>query len=135
MSGGRLCGDHVLMPTFLIEVHVGNANDAELERALGMLNAAQARMLEPGLAPPIATAGITRDDGRLICLIQAPSRDVAQRLVSVALPPGAKIREITHLAGRQLLGGHPSRDVDPGIESEFVEDVVDVGLDSSLGQE
>jgi hypothetical protein len=123
------------MATFLIEVHVGDAGASDLERAVRMLDAAQARMRGSEAGPHETVAALSRGDGRLVCLIDAPSLEAAHRLVSVALPPGARIREITDLAGLRLLRGHPGGDLDAGVEAELVEDVVDVGLDRPLGEE
>jgi hypothetical protein len=128
-------GDDPGMPTFLIEVHAADADERELERAVLMLSAAQARMRGSVTDPQQATAGFSREDGRLLCLIAAPSREAAQLVVGVSLPPGTRIREITQLAGARLLGSHPGGDVDPGIEAKLVEDVVDMSLDGSLGEE
>jgi hypothetical protein len=122
------------MPNFLIEVHMADAGELELERAVRMLEAAQARMRGTATVTRTIIAGLSRDDGRLVCLIEAASLESARRLVSAALLPTARIREITHLAGTHLLGSrHPGGNVDPGVESELVEDVVDVGLDGALG--
>jgi hypothetical protein len=124
------------MPNFLIEVHMADAGALELERAVRMLEAAQTRMRGTATVTRTIIAGLSREDGRLVCLIEATSLESARRLVSVALLPPGRIREITHLAGTHLLGSrHPGGDVDPGVESELVEDVVDVGLDGALGQE
>jgi hypothetical protein len=124
------------MSVFLIEVHMAGAGEPELERAMRMLDAAQNRMRRTATVTRTILAGLSREDGRLVCLIEATSLDAARRLVSLALLPAGRIREITHLAGTHLLGRrHPRGDVDPGVESELVEDVVDVGLDGALGQE
>lgn len=115
---------------------MADAGALELERAVRMLDAAQARMRGTATVTRTIIAGICREDGRLVCLVEATSLEAARRLVSVALLPPGRIREITHVGGTHLLGSrHPGGDVDPGIESELVEDVVDVGLDSALGQE
>ena len=113
-----------------------NAGDLELERAVRMLEAAQDRLQdEPRMARPII-AGISHDDGRLICLIEATTLAAARRTVAVALLPPGRIREIARITGSRLLGArHPRSDVDPGAETELVEDVVDVRLDGTLGQE
>jgi hypothetical protein len=114
---------------------MADAGERELERAVRLLKAAQTRLRAPGTVTLTTITGLSRADGRLVCLIDVPSLEAARRLVAVALLPAGRIREITHLAGTHLLGGHPRRDVDPGVESELVEDVVDVGLDGALGQE
>ena len=123
------------MATFLIEIHMADAGDGELERAVRMLNAAQTRMNGSGIVTRATIAGLSREDGRLVCLVEAPSLEAARRLLGVALLPGGRIREITRLAGTPSLGSHPSGDGDPGVDTELVEDVVDVRLDSALGQE
>ena len=136
MSGGGRAIDHGAMPHFLVEVHMRDAGELELERALRMLEAAQARMRGPGTVTRLIVAGLSREDGRLLCLIEASSPESARRLVSIALLPTGRIREITPITGRRLLGGrYPGGDVDPGVEPELVEDVVDVGLDGALGEE
>ena len=61
------------MPTFLIEIHMADAGDRELERAVRMLNAAQTRMRGSGIVTRATIAGLSREDGRLVCLIEAPS--------------------------------------------------------------
>ena len=124
------------MPIFLIEVHMADAGSLEVERAARMMDGAQARLRGAAIATRTIISGLSRDDGRLICLIEAPSLDAARRLVSLALLPSGRIREITHLTGRDLLRSqHPGSDVDPGVDPELVEDVVDVRLDGALGQE
>ena len=124
------------MPTFLIEVHVGDVGALELERAMRMLVAAQSRMRGQATFARTMFAGLSRDDGRLVCLVEAASLESGRRLVSLALLPPGRIREITDLADAHLFGGrHPRGDADPGVETELVEDVVDVGLDGPLGQE
>lgn len=112
------------------------AGDVELERALRLLEAAQARMGGKATVTRTLMAGLSREDGRLICLIEATSIDAARRLVRLALLPPGRIREITHLARGPLLGSRdPRGDADPGVETKLVEDVVDVCLDGPLGQE
>ena len=120
----------------------------ELERAGRTLGAAQARLRRSRTATRMLIAGVTPIDGRLVCLIEAPSLDVVRRLVVLALLPAGRIREITHvdLPGhndeapadpqRSLpWGRHPGGDLAPGAEAELVEDVVDVGLDGPLRKE
>ena len=115
---------------------MADAGVPELERAVRMLEAAQTRTRGTATVTRTIIAGLSREDGRLVCLIEATSLESARRLFAVALLPGGRIREITLVAdGRLLLRGHPGGDVDPRVEAELVEDVVDVGLDGALGQE
>jgi hypothetical protein len=124
------------MPTYLIEVHMSDAGAFELERATRMLVAAQSRMRRQATFGRTMFAGLSREDGRLVYLVEAGSLESARRMLSLALLPPGRIREITNVANAHLLRGrHPRRDADPGVEAELVEDVVDVGLYGPLGQE
>jgi len=115
---------------------MGDVGALELERAMRMLVAAQSRMRGQATFAPTTFAGLSREDGRLVCLVAAASLESVRRMVSLALLPPGRIREITDLADAHLFGGrHPRGDTDPGVETELVEDVVDVGLDGPLGQE
>ena len=128
--------DHLDMATYLVEVHMADAGAFELERATRMLVAAQSRMRGQASFARTMFAGLSREDGRLVYLVEAASLESARRMVSLALLPPGRIREITNLADAHLLGGrHPRGDADPGVEAELVEDVVDVGLDGPLGEE
>jgi len=135
MSGATEAAIIWTVQTFLIEIHMAGAGEQELKRAVRMLEAAQTRMQGSATVTRTLTAGLSREDGRLICLVEATSLEWARRLVSVAQLPNGRIREITHLAGTHLLGSHPGSDVDPRVESELIEDVVDVGFNGALGQE
>lgn len=113
MSGATDTATIRAVHTFLIEIHMAGAGEQELKRAVRMLEAAQTRMQGSATVTRTVMAGLSREDGRLVCLIEATSLESAQRLVSVAqLPPG-RMREITPLAGTHLLGSHPGSDVDP----------------------
>jgi hypothetical protein len=115
---------------------MADADAFELERATRMLVAAQSRMRGQASFARMTFAGLSRADGRLVYLVEAASLESARRMVSLALLPPGRIREITNLADAHLLGGgHPRGDADPGVEAELVEDVVDVGLDGPLGHE
>ena len=78
-------------------------------------------------------AGLTAVDGRLVCLIEAPTMGYVRDLVALAFLPAHRLREISgvDLPCRQ----DPVGDLGSGVQSELVEDVVDVGLDGPLGQE
>ena len=121
------------MPHFLVEVQMTDAGDLELERAVRMLEAAQARVHEASAVGRPLIAGISRGDGRLICLIEAPTLQAARRTVAVALLPPGRIREIDQISAQPLLRARdPRGDADAGAEPELVEDVVHVGLDGPL---
>ena len=60
------------MPTFLIEIHMADAEDREFDRAVRLLNAAQTRLLEAGTDTRTTIVGLSREDGRLVCLVDAP---------------------------------------------------------------
>jgi hypothetical protein len=112
------------------------AGRRELERVRRLLDAAQSRLRTTAAVTRLVGAGLSREDGRLLCLNEPSSPEMARRMVSLALLAAGRAREITLLAGRRLLGGRdPGGDVDPGVEAELVEDVVDVGLDGALGEE
>jgi hypothetical protein len=124
------------MPTYLIEVHVADAGAFELERATRMLVAAQSRIRGQATLARTILAGLSREDRRLVYLVEAASLESARRMVSLALLPPGRIREITILANAPLPGGrHPRGDAGPGVQAELVEDVVDMGLDGPLGDE
>lgn len=124
------------MPYFLVEIHMADAGELVLERATWLLEAAQSRLGAAGMSTRTIVAGLSREDDRLLCVIEARGRDAVRRLLAVALLPDGRIRELTLVAGgRLLLARHPGGDADPGAEPQLVEDVVDVGLDGSLGQE
>jgi hypothetical protein len=85
------------MPFFLAEIPVNEATPPELELAARTLDAAQARLRRTATAARTVIAGATHQDGRLVCLVEAPSIDVVRRLVAMALLPAGRIREITHV--------------------------------------
>ena len=78
---------------------MADAEDREFDRAVRMLNAARTRLLEAGTKTRTTIVGLSREDGRLVCLVDARDLQSARRLVSVALLPGGRTREITNLAG------------------------------------
>jgi hypothetical protein len=86
-------------------------------------------------------AAVIEDNGRLVCLIEASSIHAVRRLVALALLPSGRIHEVSHLDAPRASGAppdpgsDPGSDLGPGFESKLVEDVVDTGLDGSLGDE
>ena len=124
------------MPYYLIEVHMTSAGQLELERVTRLLAAARFRLRTKTKLIRLIASGLSREDSRLLCLMEASTPDAARHLVAVALLPAGRVREITPLSFGDLVAGrHPRGDADPGTEAELVEDVVDVGLDGALGEE
>lgn len=126
---------------FLVEIPVAEPALVELERATGTLRAAQARLPGRGALPNAEIVEVVLDNGRLVCLIQAPSLLDVRRLVALALLPGGRIREVPSVDSARLRSSwsaprlDPGGDLRPGAESELVEDVVDVSFDGPLGDE
>ncbi len=124
------------MPYFMVEIFMADAGQLVLGRATWLLEAAQSRLGTAGMSTRTIVAGLSREDDRLLYLIEARNRDVVRRLFAVALLPDGRIREITLVGGgRLVLARDPGGDIDPGAEPQLVEDVVNVGLDGALGQE
>ena len=60
------------MPIFLIEIHMADAERRELERAVRMLDAASDPHARAAIVTRTIIAGLSREDGRLVCLVEAP---------------------------------------------------------------
>ncbi len=105
--------DHDVMPHFLVEIHMSDAGEPELERAVRMLEAAQGR-LRGGVVGRAVIAGISREDGRLICLIESTTLTAARRTLEVALLPPGRVREISRIADTGVRRTRdPRGDADP----------------------
>src|SRR4029079_5122420 len=66
------------MATFLIEIQMADARPREIERAIRLLATAQSRMRESAGVSDSNLVGFSRDDGRLLYLVEAESRDSAR---------------------------------------------------------
>lgn len=130
------------MRRFLVEIHVPQSDAASLERATRTLWTAQSRLSTDATTARLLSVRVTEGDDRLVCLIEAPTIDAVNRLLELAFLSTRRIREAaasdvsglvgaTPRAGRQDPGG----DLRSRVEPQFVEDVVDVGLDGALGDE
>lgn len=100
-----------------------DAGQLELERAARMLEAAHTRLRRTATAAHTIVAGLTGDDGQLVCLIEASSLETARRLVCMALLPTGRIREITHVTSRltadsQISQAEPTRGDYPGVDTQ-----------------
>lgn len=129
------------MRYFLVELPVHQPDRVEMARATRMLRAAGVRLSGSAMAArPLIPASIN-GYGRLVCLIEAPSVQALRRLVALALLPVGRIREISRPVPSRGPGAPPEPRSDPGAdfgpraEPELVEDVVDMGLDGSFGDE
>jgi hypothetical protein len=123
------------MRWFLVQIHVPHAGDKELERAMTTLRSARSRApadalgRHPFVSGPPAAA-------RLVVLIEASTAGVVRTLTALAFLPAPQIREILAVPVVGSVGGDdPFSDLGSGVETQLVEDVVDVGLDGSLGDE
>lgn len=96
MSGSITGGDDGPMPYFLVEIHMNGAGQPELDRATRTLEVAKTRLRGTGTTARTAVAVLIGDDGGLVCVIEATTVEVVQRLVTLALLPAGRIREISH---------------------------------------
>lgn len=85
------------MPFFLVEIPMNNAGRLELELAARTLDAAQARLWRRATIARTVIAGVTHLDGRLVCLVEAPSLEVVRRMVALALLPAGRIQAISRV--------------------------------------
>ncbi len=99
------------------------------------LDAASRRLDGVNPSRQIISAVYVVDDGRLSCIVSAASREEVHRLLEIALLPTARVYEVVDVLGRPGLLRHPARDLDPGVDSQLVEDVRHVRLDGPLRKE
>ena len=84
------------MPQYIVEIRLQGVGRPEAGRIARVLESANARL---GDVARVLTASIGRDDGRLVCTVEAPNGDAVRHLVSTALLPSARIGEITTVFG------------------------------------
>lgn len=133
------------VPYYLVEIPVLETSKLEVERAMRTLRAAGFRLAETASAPRVLLAGMAAGEGRLLCIVEACSTQTVRRLVALGLLPDARVRMLTDLLasgpsserlGSGSVGGRgPSCDSCSGVETEFVQDVADVGLHGPFGEE
>ena len=83
----------------------------------------------------ILSAVYVSDEGRLSCILGADSHEAVHQLLEIALLPAARVYEVAEVLGGTRLLRHPAGDLDPGVDSEVVEDVGHMRLDRPLRQE
>ena len=129
------------MRYFLVEFPVYELDRVELERTMRMLRAAQIRLSGSLMAAQPLFAGLTEDDGRLACLIEAPCLQSLRRMVALALLPAGRIRELAQSescvdsSDSTQSVSDAGTDLCPRVDPELVEDVVDMSFDGPFGYE
>jgi hypothetical protein len=83
------------MRCFLVEIPLQQIGPRDSERALGALRTAQSRLGRSGIIARLLFAGTSRDDDRLICLMEASAMPAVRALVALALLPAGRVRELT----------------------------------------
>lgn len=86
------------MNYFLVEIPASQFDEVDLDRAMRTLRAAQARLWEKTIAVRPLLAGVTNDEGWLVFLVNAVTTEAVYSLVSLALLPAGRIREVVYLA-------------------------------------
>src|ERR1700712_1587761 len=84
------------MRYFLVEIPMPQIGPRDSARAAEALRAAQSRLCGRATVPRARFAGISHQDDRLICLIEASAAQAARALVTLALLPTRPIREISN---------------------------------------
>jgi hypothetical protein len=130
------------MNYFLVEIPLQQPDGMDIGRATRTLHAAQARLSHSAITVRPLAAGVTSGDGRLVCLMEAGAAEQVRSLVSLALLPAGRIREVLRVP---LIRGdrfpsaigwlNPGADLAPRVDTELVEDVVEVRFDGPLGDE
>ena len=105
------------MSHFLVEIPVPQSEPVDIERAAQTLRAARGRLCARATAISLVVAGVTIEDARLVCFMEADSAEAVQALVSLALLPGSRIRRLLSVrppgSGSDRQGGNPRNDLVP----------------------
>ena len=80
-----------LVPHFLVEIHMAAAGQLELERATPACWMPHSPAWKGGMITRTIVAGLSREDDRLLYLIEAGGPTSARRLFAVALLPAGRI--------------------------------------------
>lgn len=86
------------MSYFLVEIPVPESDRVDVGRALRTLRAAQSRLGERAVAVRPLLAGVIDQEGWMVFLMEAVTIEAARSLVSLALLPAGRIREVLYLA-------------------------------------
>ena len=102
------------MTWFLVEIPLSARDGARVALATSTLRAAQVRMSRSAIPVRLRFAGLTAVDGRLVCLIEAPTMGDVRDLVALAFLPAERLREIS---GVDLpCGQDPVGDLGSGVQ-------------------
>lgn len=130
------------MSYFLVEIPVPQSDRADVGRAMRTLRVAQSRLGDRAVAVRPLLAGVTDQEGWMVFLMEAVTIEAVRSLVSLALLPAGRVREVLYLAlpgaGCSLSddrGPKPGTNLAPRVDAELVEDVVDMRFHGSLGDE
>jgi len=120
---------------YLADVRLRVKTGADISWIGESLDAAGRRLDGPNSGRQILSAVYVPDEGRLLCIVSAANEEDVHRLLEIALLPSARVHEVVDVLGGPRCLRHPARDLDPGVDSEVVEDVGHVRLDGPLRQE
>jgi hypothetical protein len=124
------------MRWFLVHIAIPQSGGVDRDLVTQTLRAAQERLTGRaiGVRPFEARRSTT---GGLVILIEAASAEAVRGLVALAFLPAARIQEVIAVPQEtpSARRADPGGDLRPRAQSQFVEDVVDVGLDGPLGDE
>ena len=87
------------MSRFLVEIPVPQPDRLDMERAARTLRAAHSRLSAGAVPVRVVVAGVTVGDARLVCLIDAETVETVRSLVTLALLPAGRIRELLSFTG------------------------------------
>ncbi|HVS07438.1 MAG TPA: hypothetical protein VHK65_14925 [Candidatus Dormibacteraeota bacterium] len=89
------------MPHYIVEIRLPGVGRSEVARVARVLKSANDRLAN---IARVVTASVGRDDGRLVCTVEAPTADAVRYLMSTALLPSGRIGEITTVLGPPDMG-------------------------------
>lgn len=89
------------MPQYIVEIRLPGVGRPEMARLARVLGSANARL---GHVARVVTAWVGRNDGRLVCTVEAPSADAVRHLITTALLPSGRIDEIITVLGPAEIG-------------------------------
>lgn len=95
MFAGPVPSHHHDMPHYIVEIRLPGVERPEVSRVARVLRSANDRL---GHTARVVTASVGRDDGRLVCTVEASDADAVRHLIDTALLPSGRIGEITQIS-------------------------------------